>query len=260
MEAVVAVRDVRTVFGRQVVHDGVTFEVTRGEVMGLVGGSGAGKSVLLKHVIGLTRPQAGHIEVLGVDMSDRKQMRQHALRRRWGVLFQESALFSSMSVADNIKTPMRELSTLPASVMDDIARIKIGLVGLPADTLLKMPAQLSGGMRKRAGLARALALDPELLFLDEPTAGLDPISAEQFDHLIKELRETHNLTVMMVTHDLDSLYEICDRITVLSEGRATTGTIAQLLQDGTPWIHDYFHGPRGRDAAATHARSRALDG
>ena len=255
MENVVVARGIHTAFGGQIVHDDVNLTVARGEVMGLVGGSGSGKSVLLKHIVGLTRPQAGHIEVLGVDIADRVAAHRQQLRRRWGVLFQEGALFSSMTIAENIKTPMRELSTLPGSVMDDLARIKIGMVGLSPDTLLKMPAQLSGGMRKRAALARALALDPELLFLDEPTAGLDPIGAAQFDRLIKELQETHNLTVVMATHDLDSLYEICDRVMVLSDGRDTTGTIAELAENATPWITAFFHGPRGQRAAAGHGQA-----
>ena len=217
-----------------------------------MGGSGAGKSVLLRHMIGLTRPSAGTIEVLGVNITDRVNVRAGNLRQRWGVLFQEGALFSSMSVRDNIKTPLREMTTLPVAVMDDIVRIKIGMVGLPPDTLDKMPSQLSGGMKKRAALARALALDPELLFLDEPTAGLDPIAAEQFDRLIKELRETHNLTVLMVTHDLDSLYEICDRVAVIVERKIVAGTIPELMESTQSWIRDYFRGPRGRMANAQH--------
>jgi phospholipid/cholesterol/gamma-HCH transport system ATP-binding protein len=246
VEPVISVRGLRTRFGRQVVHDGLDLDVMRGEVLGVVGGSGAGKSVLLRTIIGLNRPAAGTITVLGrrIDQLDTKGWA--ALQARWGVLFQNGALFSSLTVAENIEVPLKEHLRLPGDLMREVAALKIQLVGLPADAGGKYPSQLSGGMRKRAGLARALALDPEILFLDEPTSGLDPIGAAAFDELIRDLRRSLNLTVFMVTHDLDSLRAICDRIAVLVDKRVTIGTLADLMRNEHPWIHDYFHGPRAR--------------
>jgi phospholipid/cholesterol/gamma-HCH transport system ATP-binding protein len=255
-QPVIRVQGVRTQFGKQVIHDNLDLEVRRGEVLGLVGGSGTGKSVLLKEIIGLMQPATGRIEVLGDVVTDDPEGRDLSLRQRWGVLFQVGALFSSLTVAQNIEVPMRELTDFPPQLMHEIARIKIAMVGLPPETAAKYPSQLSGGMKKRAGLARALALDPELLFLDEPTAGLDPIAASQFDELIKHLQESLGLTVMMVTHDLDSLRAICDRIAVLVDKRARVGTLEELLQDDHPWIKEYFHGPRGRAAMADVANNR----
>jgi phospholipid/cholesterol/gamma-HCH transport system ATP-binding protein len=249
-DVIIRVRDLVTRFGTQSIHDGLDLDVRRGEVMGIVGGSGTGKSVLLKEIIGLMRPSQGRIEVLGQDVMADPHGRDVDLRQRWGVLFQEGALFSSLTVQQNIQVPMRELTDFPESLMDETARIKVAMVGLPPDAGSKYPSELSGGMKKRAGLARALALDPELLFLDEPTAGLDPIGAAKFDELIKHLRESLGLTVVMVTHDLDSLYAICDRIAVLVDKRAKVGRLEELLQDDNPWIREYFHGPRGRAALA----------
>ncbi|QJE73154.1 ABC transporter ATP-binding protein [Aerophototrophica crusticola] len=249
---VIRVRGLHTRFGAQVVHAGVDLDVRKGEVLGLVGGSGTGKSVLLKQIVGLLRPSAGSIEVLGKDalnLSDRDRLN---LQSRWGLLFQDGALFSSLTVLENIKVPLQEHTTLPPDLIEDIARVKVGMVGLAPDAAAKYPSQLSGGMRKRAGLARALALDPEILFLDEPTAGLDPIGAAAFDELIGSLQKSLGLTVFMVTHDLDSLYAICDRIAVLIDKRLIVGTIDSLLQETHPWIKDYFHGPRGRAAVAAH--------
>lgn len=253
-DPIITVRDLVTRFGPQVIHQGLELDVKQGEILGIVGGSGTGKSVLLKEMIGLIRPAAGQIRVLGEDphISDRR--RAEALRRRWGVLFQEGALFSALSVAQNILMPMREFTNLNIPLRRDLTAIKIGLVGLPQEAADKRPSELSGGMKKRVGLARALALDPEILFLDEPTAGLDPIGANAFDELILSLRRSLGLTVVMITHDLDSLITICDRIAVLVDKRVVTGTLDELMQNGHPWIRDYFGGPRGR-AVLAHERA-----
>lgn len=245
---VIRVRDLVTRFGAQVVHNGVNLDVMPGEVLGVVGGSGTGKSVLLREIVGLTKPTAGTIELLGVDITTADDATWRHLLTRVGVLFQDGALFSSMTVLENIMVAMREHTALNAADCLDLARIKLSMVGLPPDAGIKYPSQLSGGMRKRAGLARALALDPEILFLDEPTAGLDPIGAAAFDTLIRTLQASLGLTVFMVTHDLDSLYAICDRIAVLVNHQIKVGTIACLSQDDNPWIFEYFNGPRGRAA------------
>lgn len=247
---VIRVRGLKTRFGQQVVHDGVDLDVTKGEVIGLVGGSGTGKSVLLREIVGLMVPSAGKIEVLGKDTDNLSESERLSLQSRWGMLFQDGALFSSLTVLENIKVPLKEHTKLPSDLIDEIARVKVAMVGLPADAGPKYPSQLSGGMRKRAGLARALAMDPEILFLDEPTAGLDPIGAAAFDELIGSLQKSLGLTVFMVTHDLDSLYAICDRIAVLVDKKLVIGTIDELLRQEHPWIRDYFHGPRGRAASA----------
>ncbi|MGF1608029.1 MAG: ABC transporter ATP-binding protein [Kiloniellales bacterium] len=245
-ESIIEVSGLRTQFGTQVIHDELDFSVRRGEVMGIVGGSGTGKSVLMRSIIGLVEPRAGRITVLGRDtarLSDRERQR---MQERWGVLFQDGALFSSLTVAENIDVPLKEHSALSPALRRAIIDVKISMVGLPPEAANKYPSELSGGMRKRAGLARALALDPEILFLDEPTAGLDPIGAANFDSLIKELRRALSLTVVMVTHDLDSLHAICDRISVLINKRVKVGTIDSLLHEPDPWLKDYFGGPRGR--------------
>jgi phospholipid/cholesterol/gamma-HCH transport system ATP-binding protein len=247
-DTVISVHGLVTRFGAQTVHDGIDLDVRRGEVLGVVGGSGSGKSVLLRTVIGLKRPEAGRIEVLGQDISRLDEAAQRALDQRWGVLFQDGALFSSLTVAQNIEVPLREHYRMPEPLMDEIAACKVGMVGLPETAADKYPAQLSGGMRKRAGLARALALDPEILFLDEPTAGLDPIAAADFDQLIRDLKASLGLTVFLVTHDLDSLFAICDRVAVLVDRKIRIGTLEQHLADDHPWIRAYFHGPRGRAA------------
>ncbi len=252
---VIEVRGLRTQFGPQVVHDGLDFSVQRGEVMGVVGGSGTGKSVLLRTIIGLIKPAAGTILVLGQDSARLSPRERRALQRRWGVLFQDGALFSSLSVTQNIEVPLREHTGMKARLRRQIAEIKLGLVGLPPNAANKYPAELSGGMRKRAGLARALSLDPEILFLDEPTAGLDPIGANNFDELIRELTRALGLTIVMVTHDLDSLHAICDRVSVLIDKRVKVGTIESLMRLPDAWIQDYFRGPRGRAALATQARA-----
>ena len=247
-DTVIRVRGLVTRFGAQTIHDGIDLDVRRGEVMGVVGGSGTGKSVLLRTVIGLKRPEGGRIEVLGQDIAELDEPARRALDQRWGVLFQDGALFSSLTVAQNIEVPLREHFRMPEPLMDEIAACKVAMVGLPESAADKFPAQLSGGMRKRAGLARSLALDPEILFLDEPTAGLDPIAAADFDQLIRDLKASLGLTVFLVTHDLDSLFAICDRVAVLVDRKVRIGTLEQHLADDHPWIHAYFHGPRGRAA------------
>jgi len=248
---VIEVRGLRTQFGPQVIHDGLDFLVEPGEIMGVVGGSGSGKSVLLRTIIGLIRPAAGRITVLGQDTGRLAAAEVRAMQRRWGVLFQDGALFSSLTVEQNIEVPLKEHTRLRPQLRQQIAGLKIGLVGLPPDSANKYPAQLSGGMRKRAGLARALALDPEILFLDEPTAGLDPIGANKFDELVQELSQALGLTLVMVTHDLDSLHAVCHRISVLIDKRVKVGTIDELMRLPDAWIQDYFRGPRGRAVLAS---------
>ena len=245
-DSVVRIRGLTTRFGPQVIHDGLDLDVRRGEVLGVVGGSGTGKSVLLKAIVGLLRPAAGTIEVFGEDLRAADDATRAELQQRWGVLFQDGALFGSLNVRQNIQVPLREHLDLSQRLMDEIAMLKIDLVGLPPEAEAKLPAELSGGMRKRAGLARALAMDPEVLFLDEPTAGLDPIGAASFDSLIHTLNRTLGFTVFMVTHDLDSLTTICDRIAVLVDKKVIVGSLEDLLKLDHPWIHEYFHGPRAR--------------
>jgi phospholipid/cholesterol/gamma-HCH transport system ATP-binding protein len=248
--AVIRIRDLRTQFGANVIHDGLDLDVARGEVMGIVGGSGTGKSVLLRTILGLNAPAAGQIEIFDQEVTGATDEERRAVQRRVGVLFQDGALFSSLTVAQNIEVPLAEHTSLSPELRSEIADVKINLVGLPLDAANKYPSELSGGMRKRAGLARALALDPEILFLDEPTAGLDPIGAARFDELIGELRDALGLTVVMITHDLDSLNAICDRIAVLLDKRIRVGTMQNLMADDHPWLQDYFHGPRARAAMA----------
>ena len=257
-DIVIRVSHLQNSFGSQVVHKDVNLEVRRGEIIGVVGGSGTGKSVLMRSIIGLQTPDGGEIEVLGSTVATLDVAAAKDLRRRWGVLFQGGALFSSLTVAENIEAPMREFFTLDQALMDEIAGYKIAMVGLPGLAGPKFPNELSGGMRKRAGLARALALDPDLLFLDEPTAGLDPIGAAAFDELIKGMRDTMGLTVFLITHDLDTLYAICDRVAVLGDGiMLKVGTIPELIAFDHPWVREYFSGPRGRAAAATDAGPHA---
>ncbi len=249
---IIKVRDLVNRFGDQIIHDGVDLDVRRGEILGVVGGSGTGKSVLMRSVIGLQTPAAGEIEVLGENMVGRSEDEAKNIRRRWGILFQNGALFSTLTVAENVEVPIKEyFPFIKPPLLHEIAGYKIAMSGLPENAGPKYPAELSGGMRKRAGLARALALDPELLFLDEPTAGLDPIGAQAFDQLILNLRKRLDLTVFLITHDLDSLYAICDRVAVLADHKVVAvDTIDRLLQMDHPWIQEYFNGPRGRAAAA----------
>jgi phospholipid/cholesterol/gamma-HCH transport system ATP-binding protein len=253
-EPIIRVRGLVNRFGAQVVHDGLNLDVYRGEVLGIVGGSGTGKSVLLRTIVGLNQPTAGTIEVFGKNMASISAVEREAIEQRWGVLFQDGALFSSMTVAENVGVPIREHYGISGGLLDKITALKVTMVGLPTDAGKKYPSELSGGMRKRAGLARALALDPEIVFLDEPTAGLDPIGAAAFDGLIRELQRNLGLTVFMVTHDLDTLIATCDRIAVLAERKViVTGTYQEMLEFDHPWVHEYFHGPRARAALATAA-------
>ncbi|ASY44048.1 MAG: ABC transporter ATP-binding protein [Sphingobium sp.] len=252
----ISVRGIRNSFGDQVVHDGLDLDVRKGEIMGVVGGSGTGKSVLMRAIIGLQTPDEGEIHVFGESMIGRSDDEALAIRKRWGVLFQGGALFSTLTVAENVEVPIREYyPNIGAELRDEIAAYKIRMTGLPAEAGPKYPSELSGGMKKRAGLARALALDPDLLFLDEPTAGLDPIGAAAFDEQTRQLQQTLGLTVFLITHDLDTLYSICDRVAVLADKKViAVGTIDELLATDHPWIQEYFNGPRGRAATAAVTR------
>ncbi|ATQ66989.1 MULTISPECIES: ABC transporter ATP-binding protein [Methylosinus] len=256
-EAVVRVRDLVVGFGEHLVMKGLDLDVYRGEVLGFVGGSGQGKSVLTRAILGLVATRAGRIELFGEDRDRLSAADRRRLERRWGVLFQNGALFSSLTVRQNIQMPMRESRKISPRLMDELAMLKLDLVGLPASAADKFPSELSGGMVKRAALARALALDPELLFLDEPTSGLDPIGAADFDELISTLQRTLGLTVFMVTHDLDSLYSICDRVAALAEGKViAAGTMDEMLACDHPWLRAYFHGVRGSRLVAAPRRTR----
>ena len=241
METVLEVRDIVTRFGADAVHDGVSLSVERGEVVALIGGSGTGKSVLLKEMIGLLRPTAGSVHLLGTDVWQADEEQVNGLRRRFGMLFQDGALFSSLTVAENIAVPFRENTDLSESLIAPLVGFKLSLVGLAPETGDKTPAELSGGMRKRVALARALALEPEILFLDEPTSGLDPIGARAFDALVRTLGDSLGLTVFMVTHDLDTLLSIIDRVIALSEGKVIAdGPVAEVMRSNHPWIREYF--------------------
>ncbi|WBU63515.1 ABC transporter ATP-binding protein [Paracoccus aerodenitrificans] len=246
---VIEVRGLRNQFGDHVVHDGLDLDVRRGEILGVVGGSGTGKSVLLRSIVGLIQPRAGVVRVFGQEIGKMSAKDREAVERRWGVMFQDGALFSALNVRENVEVPLRAVPGLADADRQALARLKVAMAGLPPNANGKFPSDLSGGMRKRAGLARALALDPEIVFLDEPTAGLDPIGADAFDRLIVSLRDAMNLSVFLVTHDLDTLHACCDRIAVLAEKRVlTTGTMAEMLEIDHPWVHEYFHGPRARAA------------
>ncbi len=248
-QPILSVRDLAVGFGERLIIDGLDLDVQPGEVLGVVGGSGTGKSVLTRCILGLVPKRRGTIEAFGQNLDGLSRAEHKAVERRWGVLFQHGALFSSLTVKQNIQVPLREYLKLSEPLMDEIARLKIAMVGLRPDAGDKFPSELSGGMIKRAALARALALDPEIVFLDEPTSGLDPIGAEEFDTLIRTLRDTLGLTVYMVTHDLDSLARICDRIAALAEGRViATGTMADMLRHPHPWLRKYFGGERARAA------------
>lgn len=245
-------------FGTLTVHDNLDIKVKRGEILGVVGGSGSGKSVLMRSIIGLQQPTEGNIDVFGRSMTDADPDENIGLRCRWGVLFQGGALFSTLTVGENVQVPIKQFyPEISQTLLDEIARYKVILSGLPEDAVDNFPSELSGGMTKRASLARALALDPELLFLDEPTAGLDPIGAAKFDKSTRELQQTLGLTVFLITHDLDTLYAICDRVAVIAEKRVIAiGTIPELLATDHPWIQEYFNGPRGRAAQGSQARLR----
>lgn len=247
--AVIEIRDLNTRFGDNVVHDNISLAVRPGEVFALVGGSGCGKTTLLHAIILLLQPQSGSIRVFGREVIGLNDEEALPLRRRWGVMFERGALFSSLTVTENVSMVLREHTRLSAHLIEEVAALKIALTGLPADVGAKYPSELSGGMRKRAALARAIALDPELLFLDEPTAGLDPLSASGIDELVRSLRDALGLTIMMVTHDLDLLWRAADRVAVLGEGHILgVGTMTELSRSEHPIIKDYFYGPRGRAA------------
>ncbi len=257
----ILIRGLKNSFGSQVVHEGLDLTVRRGEILGVVGGSGSGKSVLMRSIIGLQAPDEGSIEVFGREVVGANPDEGVGLRSRWGVLFQGGALFSTLTVGENVEVPLKQFfPELLPELMHEIARYKVVLSGLPEDTASKYPSELSGGMKKRAGLARALALDPELLFLDEPTAGLDPIGAARFDELTRELADTLDLTVFLITHDLDTLYAICDRVAVIADAKViAVGAIPELLESDHPWIQEYFNGPRGRAAKAGLERGKGMD-
>ncbi|MED5549916.1 MAG: ABC transporter ATP-binding protein [Pseudomonadota bacterium] len=250
-DILISVRGLRSQFGDHVVHDNLDLDIRRGEILGVVGGSGTGKTVMMNAILGLRKPEAGEIRLNGRLFDEMSTAERRRVDSRWGVLFQNGALFTSLNVLENVMAPLREHVDMPVSLMEEIAGMKIGLAGLQPEAATRFPAELSGGMRKRVALARALALDPEILFLDEPTAGLDPIGAAAFDSLVLELSRALGLTIMMITHDLDSLYAICDRVAVLADKRVeVVAPIRELLDHPHPWIQEYFHGPRGRAALA----------
>lgn len=250
-EAAIRVRGLKTAYGTHVVHENLDLDVWRGEVLGVIGGSGSGKSVLLRAIVGLKPPSAGTVEVFGRDVTGLSKREHDEMERQWGLMFQDGALFSNLTVRENVLVPLKEHTDLGRELAREVADLKIRLAGLEGSAANKYPSDLSGGMRKRAALARALALDPALLFLDEPTAGLDPITAGNFDALIRDLQQSLGLTVFLVTHDLDTLAATCDRIAVISDKRViTTGTIDELRRFDHPWVDAYFNGPRGRAATA----------
>ena len=248
MDPLIRVRGIVNRFGHQVVHDGLDLDVMPGEVFGIVGGSGSGKSVLLRTMLGLQRPASGTVEIAGHEITKASPRELQEVKRRYGVTFQQGALFTSLTVAQNVQLPIAEYYDVSETVLDELAELKIRMVGLPADAADKYPAQLSGGMVKRAALARALALDPVLLFLDEPTSGLDPISAAAFDRLVLYLQKNLSLTVVMITHDLDTIFRTCNRIGVIVDRKMISGTLDEIVRHEHPWIREYFHGERSRVA------------
>ena len=260
-DPIIRVRGLVNRFGKQVVHDGLDLEVRRGEILGVVGGSGSGKSVLMRSIIGLRRPDEGEVEVLGIDALNATEAQRRHIEQHSGVLFQDGALFSSLTVGENVQVPLKEYHRhLPEPLLYELALLKVKLSGLPAEAINKLPSQLSGGMRKRAGLARALAMDPPLLFLDEPTAGLDPIGAAAFDDLVRTLQQALGLTVFLITHDLDTLYAICDRVAVLADKRVIAcAPLPEIERLDHPWVREYFHGPRARAAKDTGAPGQTAE-
>ncbi len=252
MGSAIEVRGIVNRFGDQVVHDGLDVDIKAGEVFGIVGGSGSGKSVLLRTMLGLQRPVSGSVRIEGREVTNRRERELHDVKRRYGVMFQRGALFSSLTVQQNVELPIREHYPMPVALLAGLAQLRIRMVGLAGEDAAKYPSQLSGGMTKRAALARALALDPAILFLDEPTSGLDPISAAAFDALVLELQEGLSLTVVMITHDLDTIFRVCNRVGVIVDGRMISGTLDEIVRNEDPWIQQYFHGERGR---ALHGRA-----
>jgi phospholipid/cholesterol/gamma-HCH transport system ATP-binding protein len=249
-DPIISIHGLVTQFGKQVVHDHLELDIFQGEIFGIVGGSGSGKSVLMEAILGLIPIKQGTITVLGKHIGTLEKIMKLRLQSHWGVLFQGGALFSSLTVGENIQIPLKEMEHIEKDLAREMACIKLKMVGLTEDDFFKYPAELSGGMRKRVALARALAVDPQILFLDEPTAGLDPISAAAFDDLILTLSANLHLTVVMITHDLDSIRRLCDRIAVLVDKKAIVGTLKSLVKNNHPWIHEYFHGIRGQAALA----------
>lgn len=252
-ENVIEVRDLTTYFGSVCIHEGINLEVRRGETLAIVGGSGSGKTVLLREILMLLPPTAGSLKVLGQELRSLSESAADQLRRRMGVMFQQGALFSALTVAENVAFPLREHTHLPDRLIRELALLKIALAGLPLEAAFKYPRELSGGMLKRAAVARAIALDPELLFLDEPSTGLDPVSANAFDELVLQLKESLGLTVVMVTHDLNTMWRVADRVAFLGEKRVLRlASVEELSQDPHPLIRAYFEGPRGRGAKQSH--------
>ncbi len=255
-ENIIEVQGLGNKFGNQIVHENLALNIRRGEVLAIIGGSGTGKSVLLRSIIGLQKPSSGELKVLGVDMVKATPAEQAKVARHWGVMFQDGALFSTLTVLENVLLPMVEHQPLPVPLMQALARLKIALVGLNPDAAYKVPSELSGGMRKRVGVARALALDPQILFLDEPSSGLDPIGAAELDSLLVTLKRSLDLTVVLITHDLDSIYACCDRVAVLADKKVIAiDTPARIAQNPHPWIQACFAGPRGRNAASANANA-----
>jgi len=248
MDSVISVRDIVNRFGKQVVHDGLDVDIRAGEVFGIVGGSGSGKSVLLRTMLGLRKPASGSVRIEGQEVTTQSERELLTLKRRYGVMFQRGALFSSLTVAQNVELPIVEHFKIEPGLLRELALLRIRMVGLSEVEAMKFPSQLSGGMTKRAALARALALDPAILFLDEPTSGLDPISAADFDQLVIELRKGLALTVVMITHDLDTIFRVCNRVGVIVDGKMICGTLNEIVRHDHPWIRDYFHGERSRAA------------
>jgi phospholipid/cholesterol/gamma-HCH transport system ATP-binding protein len=248
MEPVISVRGIVNRFGKQIVHDGLDADIRAGEVFGIVGGSGSGKSVLLRTMLGLQKPAGGSVRIEGQEVTTQSERDLFAVKRRYGVMFQRGALFSSLTVAQNVELPIVEHHRISPATLRELAHLRIRMVGLPEDAAAKFPSQLSGGMTKRVALARALALDPAILFLDEPTSGLDPISAAAFDKLVLELQKGLALTVVMITHDLDTIFRVCNRVGVIVEGRMISGTLEEIVRHDHPWIREYFHGERSRAA------------
>lgn len=256
-EIAISLKNICNRFGEQVVHKNLNLDVRKGEVLGLIGGSGSGKSVLLHTITGINKQFSGEIEVMGVNLTRGGSREWEEARKNWGVLFQDGALFSSLTVMENVQVPLRQFARLSPKSLGEVGGLKISMAGLPPEAAYKLPSELSGGMRKRAGLARALALDPAILLLDEPTAGLDPLGATAFDQLLHTLSKSLGLTVLLVTHDLDTLYAVCDRVAVLAEKRIyAIGSIDELKAIEHPWIQEYFNGPRGRAAAQATENKR----